>query len=104
MEVNNNSLEKYWEKRRLNEIEKDDYDMTDYKSKVKDVCFICGRICNPDKDYNYYVKNGNACKIKCYESGIMKHRNELDRKNRERKQIVVGDWKNNAKQRKIKKT
>jgi len=98
MEVNNSSLDKYRLSKLLDEMNKDEYDMTDYKSKVKDVCFICGKICNPKKDYNYYVRNGNACQVRCFNSKIAKHNEEM----RIKKEIRIGEWKDNAKKRKIK--
>jgi hypothetical protein len=45
----------------IEEAEKDTEYNIDYKSKVKDHCFICEKICNPEKKFEYYVKMGNCC-------------------------------------------
>lgn len=32
------------------------------ETKVKEVCYRCKGICNPNKNIRYYVMNGNMCK------------------------------------------
>lgn len=43
------------------ELLDDPQDKINYKKMVKKVCFICGSICNPEKDFNYYMVRGNCC-------------------------------------------
>ena len=64
-------LLRYREKKLVKEMD-DLGDVEDYKSKIKKVCFICGRECNPSKDFGYYLRNGNLCNPKCYASSTDK--------------------------------
>ena len=64
-------LEKYLVSKLLDELD-DPSDNEDYKSKVKDECFLCHRICNPKKDYLFYVAHGNMCHPACKKIGKVK--------------------------------
>ena len=67
-------LERHLLSKLMEEIESDVSDTEDYRSKVKDRCFLCHRICNQKKDYLFYVAHGNMCHPACKKLGKLKTR------------------------------